>query len=192
MKAQGAVLLTHQTSAEEPQAGSIWLMRAIESARLIDAQPCYLVENVKKPLKKRLWWSILLRDRSLCIGLRRRAQVHVDYWEWMKEEDFEEEIQNSQVYDEGTKRQLFHVFQEQCRLAVLLSDLVSLIFAPRTTLSCFLSVAEFEGLISTIERINRSLTEWEAQTPFLPPKPSQSTDLEDPVGILTNLTFMYL
>lgn len=167
-------------------------MRAIESARLIDAQPCYLVENVRKPLKKRLWWSILLRDRSLCIGLRRRPQVHVDYWEWMAEEDFEDEILHSQVYDESTKRQLFQVFQEQCRLAVFLSDLVSLVFVPHTTPSCFLSVAEFEGLISTIERINRSLTDWETQTPFPPPMPSESTDLDDPVAILTNLTFMYL
>lgn len=185
-------MLTHQTSAEEPQAGSIWLMKAIENARMIDAQPCFLVENVKKPLKKRLWWSILLRDRSLCIGLRRRPQVYGDYWEWMEEDDFKEEIQNSQVYDESTKRQLFYVFQEQCRLGVLLSDLVSLIFVPRTTPSCFLSEAEFEGLLSTIERINRSLTDWEIKTPFLPPKPTESTDLDDPVAIFTNLTFMYL
>lgn len=167
-------------------------MRAIESAMLIDAQPSLVIDNFGKSLKKRLWWSILLRDRSLCIGLRRRPQVYVEYWDWLEEDDFEEEIQYSQVYDKATKRQLFQVLQEQCRLAVLLSDLVSLVFVPRGISSCFLTMAEFEGMMSTIERINQSLVEWEIKTPFPAPTPTEPTDLDNPVAILTNLTFMYL
>lgn len=70
---------------------------------LIDAQPSLVIDNFGKSLKKRLWWSILLRDRSLCIGLRRRPQVYVEYWDWLEEDDFEEEIQYSKVYDKATK-----------------------------------------------------------------------------------------
>ena len=70
-------------------------MRAIESAMLIDAQPLFHIENLKASMKKRLWWSILLRDRSLCIGLRRRPQAPVEYCEWMVEADFEDEINDS-------------------------------------------------------------------------------------------------
>lgn len=90
-KAQGAVLLTHHTSAEYPRAGGWWLTRAIENATIACAQPS-CAENVKRSLKKRLWWSILLRDRSLCIGLRRQPQlISVDRSElsgWLSEEDF--------------------------------------------------------------------------------------------------------
>src|SRR5699024_729829 len=69
-KAQGAVLLTHHTSSEDPLGGSHWLTQAIENAMMIDAKPFFSnVEDVNPSLKKRLWWSILLRDRSLCIGL---------------------------------------------------------------------------------------------------------------------------
>ena len=167
-------------------------MRAIESAMLIDAQPLFHIENLQASMKKRLWWSILLRDRSLCIGLRRRPQAPVEYCEWMVEADFEDEINDSRVYDQATKRLLFQALQEQCQLAVLLSDLVSLIFVPRAVPSCFLSVAEFDGLMSTIDRIKQSLFAWEAQTQFPPPTPSDTSGLDDPVDILTNLTFTYL
>lgn len=192
-KAQGAILLTHHTSAEDPQAGSLWLMKAIESMKTIDAQPSmFVVEHIPESLKKRLWWSILLRDRSLCIGLRRRPQVPVEYCDWLTEEDFEDEIQHSRVHDEATKRRLFQALQEQCQLAVLLSELVSLIFVPRAVTSCFLCVEDFDGLMSTIKRIKLSLVEWQAQDPLSPPTPTTATDLDDPVDILTNLTFMYL
>ncbi|KAJ5807958.1 hypothetical protein N7474_009227 [Penicillium riverlandense] len=167
-KAQGAVLLTHHTSAEHPQAGSLWLTRAIENALIIGAQPSLLDEHVSDSLKKRLWWSILLRDRSLCIGLRRRPQVtsiNLHGWsDWLREEDFAEELYSSRVYDLDAKRLLLQALQEQCQLAVLLTDLVSLIFCPRANPSCFLSAEEFHGLMSNVERIRVSLTEWEMQT----------------------------
>ncbi|RMJ23671.1 hypothetical protein PHISP_05459 [Aspergillus sp. HF37] len=190
-RAQGATLLTHHTSAEDPRAGSFWLMRAMESTMMINSQPSLHVENVNESLKKRLFWSILLRDRSLCIGLRRRPQVPTtssdDYCNWLTEEDFADEIKHSRVYDETTKRLLLQALQEQCQLAVHLSDLVSLVFAPRAIPLCFLSVDQFDGLMSTIERIKLSLVEWETRT-LSRTNPTASAD---PAAILTNLTCMY-
>ncbi|KAJ5838738.1 uncharacterized protein N7525_003926 [Penicillium rubens] len=54
--AQGAVLLTLYTSAQEPQAGSLWLTKAIEYAVLMNAQLSPSVENVaiSLSLEKRL------------------------------------------------------------------------------------------------------------------------------------------
>ncbi|KAJ5688517.1 hypothetical protein N7462_002909 [Penicillium macrosclerotiorum] len=129
-KAQGAILLTHHTSAEAPQAGSLWLSRAIEDAMMVDAQPTTNMDLMDGSMKKRLWWSILLRDRSLGIGLRRHPQVTSNilhgYPEWLREEDFQSEMHHSRVYNYTTKKLIFDAFHEQCQLAVLLTDLVSL------------------------------------------------------------------
>ncbi|KAJ5601229.1 Transcription factor [Penicillium lagena] len=193
-KAQGAVLLTHHTSADHPQAGSLWLARAIENALIIGAQPSMLDEHLRDSLKKRLWWSILLRDRSLCIGLRRRPQItsiNLHGWsDWLREEDFAEELHSSRVYDLDAKRLLLQALQEQCRLAVLLTDLVSFIFCPRVKPTCFLSVEEFHGAMSNIERIRESLIEWEMQTqPAL--RLDAAPDAYGPVATIINLTYMY-
>ncbi|KAJ5498768.1 hypothetical protein N7453_007819 [Penicillium expansum] len=125
--AQAAVLLTHYTSAEDPEAGSLWITRAIEHAMLIDSHPSLVVEYAPISLKKRLWWSIFLRDRSLCLGLCRRPQVTSigfhGWSDWLNTEDFSEELHQSRVYDYATKKRLLDELQKQCELAVLLTDL---------------------------------------------------------------------
>ncbi|KAJ5143400.1 uncharacterized protein N7515_002187 [Penicillium bovifimosum] len=194
--AQGAVLLTHYTSAADPQAGSLWVTRAIEHAMLIDAQPSLLMEDVSLSLKKRLWWSILLRDRSLCIGLRRRPQVtsiNFQGWsDWLSADDFTEEMHQSRVYDYDTKRRLFAALQKQCELAVLLTDLVSLAFIPKRTPRRFLSMAEFQGLLSRIKTIKKSLDEWKKPAqPLMSPHKLSTSEGSDAVATLTYLTYMY-
>lgn len=127
VNAQGAILLAHYTSAEDPQAGSLWVTRAIEHAMLIDSHPSLVGENVAISLKKRLWWSILLRDQSLCIDLRHRPRVTSigfhGWSDWLSIDDFSEELHQSRVYDYDTKKGLLDELQKQCELAVVLTDL---------------------------------------------------------------------
>ncbi|KAJ5822322.1 uncharacterized protein N7525_011606 [Penicillium rubens] len=193
--AQGAVLLTHYISAEDPQAGSLWVTRAIEHAILIDAQPSLLVEDVAISLKKRLWWSILLRDRSLCIGLRRRPQVTSSFYrwsDWLSIEDFGEELYQSRVYDYNTKRRLFGALQGQCELAVLLTDLVSLVFTHRKIPRRLLSMIEFQGLLSRIKTIKKSLDEWKLpMQPLISPNTTSTSEGTNAVAVLTYMTYMY-
>lgn len=193
-RAQGAIFLTHHTSAEAPQAGSLWLTRAIENAMLIDTKPAVIVKKVPTIVKKRLWWSILLRDRSLCIGLRRQPQIASHNLhgcrEWLKEEEFEQEMRGSPVYDYEAKKSLFGALQDQCRLAILLTDLVSLIFTPRVTTTASYSKDSFRVLMCTIEDIKKSLISWEAQAQSPLPQDGKA-DHHDPAIATKNLTFMY-
>ncbi|KAJ5654693.1 Transcription factor [Penicillium lividum] len=190
-KAQGALLLTHHSSAAAPLAGSLWLTSSIENAILIDAQPSLVKDPVSDSMKKRLWWSILLRDRSLCIGLRRRPQVTSinlhGYRDWLQEEDFEDEMHHSKVYDYQTKARFLSVLQEQCKLAIILTDLASLIFNPRLTPTASYSNDEFETHMDTLKNIKESLVQWHSQAQYPPGKkeryPHASTALQ-------NLTFM--
>ncbi|KAE8141322.1 hypothetical protein BDV38DRAFT_268575 [Aspergillus pseudotamarii] len=188
-KAQGSVLLAHHTSAHDPQASSIWLMRAIQNAMIVGCGPGPGDREINLSMMRRLWWSMVLRDRVLSIGLRRRPQItSVEFnmgANWLKEEDFADEIVNSRVYDPQVKIQLFQVLQEQCKLAVLLTDMVALVFSSQGVSSPSLSLAEFQAVLAAIRRIKRYLTKWEAVS-IVPPPTSHET-----VCFFTHLTWMY-
>ncbi|OGM49895.1 hypothetical protein ABOM_001521 [Aspergillus bombycis] len=188
-KAQGSALLAHHTSAQDPQASSIWLMRAIQNAMVVGCGPGPGDREINLSMMKRLWWSMVLRDRVLSIGLRRRPQItSVEFnmgANWLTEEDFADEIVNSRVYDPELKIQLFQVLQEQCKLAVLLTDMVALVFSSQGVSSPSLSLAEFQAVLAAIRRIKRYLTKWEAVS-IVPPSTSHEA-----VTFFTHLTLMY-
>ncbi|KAJ5718840.1 uncharacterized protein N7483_009922 [Penicillium malachiteum] len=192
-KAQGAILLTHHTSAESPLAGSMWLTCAIENAMMIDAQPSSSVEDVSDSMRKRVWWSILLRDRSLCIGLRRRPQVtSINIYgcrDMLEETDFAHEMHSSEVHSYQSKKALLLALQEQCQLAVLLTDLTSLIFAPRVRYGEVYDPDECGALMQTLASIKNPLVQWwiHAQSRQL----SENSRSLSVSSTLRNLTSMY-
>ncbi|KAJ5787874.1 hypothetical protein N7457_002864 [Penicillium paradoxum] len=194
--AQGAILLTHYASGQDPQAGSFWLRRAIQQARLIDAESSVTQENVSVSLKKRLWWSILLRDRSLSIGLRRRPQItSINFHGWsdhLSAEDFYKELRQSPVYDYNTKTRLLATLQNQCQLAVVVTDLVSLIFNLRRTARRYLSMIEYQALLARMKNITKSLDEWKQSShPLVPPTDTSRSEGADVIARLMYMTYMF-
>ncbi|KAL2861204.1 Zn(II)2Cys6 transcription factor [Aspergillus lucknowensis] len=190
-QAQGSVLLTLHTSANEPQICSLWLTRAIQNAMIIGCQPGP-TEDINASLKKRLWWSIILRDRSLCLGLRRRPQVtSFDMGivaELPDEEDFADEISTSPVYSPEIKRMMLKVLQEQCRLAVLLSEMITFVFASHGISAPSLTLEQFHEDLARIARTKSAMQRWEACSPL-----HQWTEGKAPeaVTLFTNFTYMY-
>lgn len=149
---------------------------------------------MKESLKKRLWWSILLRDRSICIGLRRRPQITSSTFFGRNDlpniEDFEEELHNSLVYDYETKQSLLIAFRQQCELAALLTNLSSLVFDTSQTRKPFLSFIEFQSLMSNVKTIKRSLSNWEESVQSFIPR-GMTPESEDATATLIHLTIMY-
>ncbi|KAL3469751.1 hypothetical protein BJX99DRAFT_267911 [Aspergillus californicus] len=190
-QAQGSVLLTLHTSAHEPQISSLWLTRAIQNAMIIGAQPGP-TEDVAASLKKRLWWTIIIRDRSLCLGLRRRPQVtSFDMGlvgELPDEEDFADEIAHSRVYSPEIKRMMLKVLQEQCRLAVLLSEMITFVFASHGIAAPSLTLDQYDEELEKIARTKSAMQRWETCSPL-----HQWTEGNAPeaVTLLTNFTYMY-
>ncbi|KAL4964936.1 Zn(II)2Cys6 transcription factor [Aspergillus stella-maris] len=190
-QAQGCVMLTLHTSASEPQISSLWLTRAIQNAMIIGCQPGP-TEDIDASLKKRLWWSIILRDRSLCLGLRRRPQVtSFDMGmvaELPDEDDFDDEIHNSPVYSPEIKRMMLKVLQEQCRLAVLLSEMITFVFASHGIAAPSLTLEQFQEELAKISRTKTAMQRWEACSPLY-----QWTEGKAPeaVTLFTNFTYMY-
>ncbi|KAK9857415.1 hypothetical protein MYU51_020831 [Penicillium brevicompactum] len=190
-RSQGAVMLTHYTSADDPRSGSLWVTIAIENAMLIDTKPS-LQENVSVSLRKRLRWSILLRDRSLCIGLHRCPQVTPVMFQgcsnWLSTEDFMDEMHHSEVYSYESKTQMLMALEQQCQLAVLVTDLAALVFTRPCTSKRHLTVHEFQSLMSRIKSNKESLKNWQA--PRLIPDNLVSEGY-DAIVTLNFLTHMY-
>ncbi|KAL4861851.1 hypothetical protein BDV12DRAFT_203622 [Aspergillus spectabilis] len=148
-KAQGAVLLSHQVSPDEPLTGSLWLVYAMQNAVILGQQPVSFAADLQDGMKKRLWWSILLRDRCLCLGLRRRTQITSNHFNaetsYLKENDFADKIAHSNVSDRDSKMILFETLQHQCRLAILVTDMATFTFTKNRVSSLSLSFSAFQS-----------------------------------------------
>lgn len=155
------------------------------------------IEGANQPTIKRLWWSILLRDRSLSLGLRRHPQVtSIEFMtneDWLLNEvDFQDEFKNSPVYPEIVKRQLFAALQEQCRLGVLLTDALSILFtSPGPTAQSY-AVEPTYKTNPTLELVKENLLVWEDRSVLTPNFGSKRGAKEhEIVDLFAHITYMY-
>jgi hypothetical protein len=208
-KAQGAVLLSHHVSPDEPQTGSLWLVYAMQNAVILGQQsksfarqnavilgqqPVSLAADLQDGMKKRLWWSILLRDMCLCLGLRRRTQITSNHFNaetsYLKENDFADEIAHSNVYDRESKMILFETLQHQCRLAVLVTDMATFMFTTNGVSSPSLPFNAFQSHRCEIKRLRNELLLWERR--FVPPQTlPNGSPLPPSVTTFIRVTYMY-
>ncbi|KAL3459314.1 hypothetical protein BJX64DRAFT_279243 [Aspergillus heterothallicus] len=192
-QAQGAVLLSHHASAAEPQAGTDWLARAIQAASTLDD-----MSGTQSPVdatsKRRLWWSIVLRDRCLSLALHRRTQMPaIDPSlgiDTLEEDDFGDEIMNSYVYDPPTKRVLVKILKEHYDLALALSEMMPLVYSSHGIRVPSFSKDAFDATLRSIRRVESSLNCW-ISTTKLPALMSPTTHEHETVAVFVNLVYMY-
>lgn len=165
---------------------------------LVDA---HLYHNLRRDdpahaTKKRLWWSVLLRDRILPLGLRRHLQISPDQFDLdidcMDEKDLDDEIHSSQVYNAGTKRSLALILNFQCRLALILTSVVITVYAPNSfTQPKKATEKEFMESLGDISNIKLSLREWyDEATAALSPI-TCSDGVHDSVTLYSDMMYIY-
>lgn len=147
--------------------------------------------------KKRLWWCCLVRDRTIALGLRRQLQLSADhmspYQEPMTEEDFENEIGNSRVFDPETKRSLIKIFITQCDLAIAITATIMTVYPPNG-FSIFFAASrpDIKELSRTIHGCRQDLTSWsekaKARFGSIQVKKHHDTDFAE---LYTNLLWIY-
>lgn len=190
-RAQGALLLSYQASPDDPQLGSLLLANAIQNTTIVGKPPTPLVP-VRNSTLKRLWWSIILRDRCICFALRRRTQVtpaHFDAEDnYFDQTDFENEVTQSKVYDTQSKQFLFRVLQQQCRLAVMVTDMLSVFWFPEGLTTVRLS-KEFNDCMDLVLKTKDSLCQRETDTRSL--MASRCYALPRSVETFIQITYMF-
>ncbi|KAF9885681.1 hypothetical protein FE257_012663 [Aspergillus nanangensis] len=181
----------YQRAKDDPQCASLWLAHAIQAATTAAFQLTSKV-HMEELAQSRLWWSILVRDRSICLGVRRRPQVLSFELRMMadlpNEESFQAEIHGSQVYDSTTKRMLFTVFREQCQLAALLTEMVLVVFGNQGLSVPILTHEGFQDRLAVINKIRISLLLWEKSSSI---SHCASKNVHNAVIKFTHLTMMY-
>lgn len=138
---QGALLLTYYVADTNPNTNSYWLGTAIHLARCLGADRYHITTEMpaKVTLKlKKIWWSCILRDRILALGLRRPLKIGSNDFDLtlsgMSEEDFEDELWKSSVYNPSTKKILAQLLCAQCELAAALTRLLEVLYPVKVTL----------------------------------------------------------
>lgn len=101
-------------------------------------------------------------------------------------EDFHNEITGSKVYDMPTKRALTELFITLCHLAVVLTDVIMVVYP----LSEYLDTG-IEASLHRIAACKSSLNSWFAKATLLFPTPAGLNDMHESVILYTNLMYMY-
>ncbi|KAF5987326.1 cutinase transcription factor 1 beta [Fusarium coicis] len=195
-KSQAALLLTFQFSALEPHAGSTWLAIAIQNAIVAQAHTFQAPGSSisRKKRNKRLWWSLFWRDRVLTLGLRKPLQITPSSFNVTLDpiipEDIADEAESSAVYDPKTKRQLADIIYFQCRLAVILTETLSICYGPNA-FDITYSLDNFEKTQSQIRAAKSNLTRWKkeadkAMNPFL-----KGTGAHRSTTLISSVVYIY-
>lgn len=145
---------------------SIWLSKAVGHAEAAGANHYTLERNPAQHLQlKRLWWSCILRDRMISLGVRRMIQIGPDQFDFdqagLEEEDLDEECAESDVYDAASKKILSKLVIAQCELATAMTPMMVSAYCTESISQVDeQSVAPLINSIAAIEKANTELSVW--------------------------------
>jgi hypothetical protein len=108
---------------------------------------------------------------------------------YLEEQDFSDEIMFSAVYETKAKRMSLKIFQAQCRLAIILTDVVSIAFSASDGFVPYLSSEELHASLDKIRALKNNLARWKKEFEMS----VHSTDLpqQETLDILIQLTLMH-
>jgi hypothetical protein len=198
---QGTLLMTYNSSMRSNKnINTFWLEVAIHFAREADAQRYYLLPNItteRRNVLKRLWWCCILRDRILPLGVRRPLKISGEEFNFneatpLSAEDFEDEIECSEVYDSSSKRSLIQLLLILYDLAVCLTDVIMVVYPssglPDLTLW---SDHKADQCLYRIESCISGLNRWFEKATISFPTPAGIGDIHSSLILYTNLMYMY-
>jgi hypothetical protein len=145
---------------------SIWLSKAIAHAKTAGAEHYYREKDSTQRLQlKRLWWSCILRDRMIALGVRRMIQIGPETFDFdqpgLEEEDLAEECDKSDVYDCASKQSLSKIVAAQCELAVAMMPMMITAYCDETISQIDgSSVAMLIHSMTAVEKASTELSVW--------------------------------
>ncbi|KAL2787775.1 fungal-specific transcription factor domain-containing protein [Aspergillus keveii] len=150
---RAALLLTFYSSDFDVYANSEWLCIAIREARVTQAKHVHseeLMSDADQTDFRRLWWSCLIRDRTLALGMRRPLQITAadPYPPMLTADDVSDEIFGSVVYTYEVKSALFELLTSLCHFATAVTELASIAFPP----SCH-AISSIEDPCGELEKL---------------------------------------
>lgn len=184
-------MLTYQTPSANDKVNTYWLSTAIHFARSARADHYTVMEAADGSVLKRLWWSCILRDRIMALGLHRPLFIRPADFDFtlagLTEADFADEIRNSKVYNAPTKRILVQLAVSLCELGLVLNDILDIIYPLKvaSTLNC--SQQSQKTLHSALASLNR----WYEKTVAKFLIPTHIFGAHRSLILFTNMVYIY-
>lgn len=107
----------------------------------------------------------------------------------MTEKDFEGEFNHSQVYDTETKRSLARIFISQITLAIVLTDILALIY-PIKSLNAF-DFSTLMSMPSKIQTCREGLDRWSNDLEEIPSTEFTLSNRHDSIILFRGITQIY-
>lgn len=168
-KAQGAVLTSFHVPLNEPRSNGYWLSIAIHHARAAGVDKYNALsaaENSQKITFKRLWWSCIIRDHTLALGVRRPIFITSPsfrtVWPPPTPDDLESDPVHSRVHSAASQNSLTQSLLLLCDFCIRITEVLNLLY-PADTLQTF------EHSIDTLQVLFRhtdDLNHWHDQVPL--------------------------
>ena len=169
-----------------------WNLCAIQNTIAVGQSTHALDADATRVAKKRLIWSVFVRDRILWLGRHRRPQFISASFNvatgYLEEDDVADEIMFSPVYEADVKRSLLKIFQAQCRLAVILTGVISIAFTSSDGYVPRLSWQDLQQSLARVERLKSQLALWKDEVDAQVPMHNPTHEV---VEVMANLTLMY-
>ena len=194
--AQAALLLSFASLSSTKTPNTLWLVVAIEHAKLADAHlyatmTALSLQKHRNDLK-RVWWCCIMRDRSIGLLMRRPIYITHEHFDFLScpllDSDLADEFDRSQVYNPATKRSLALIFSESIQLYIILTDVLLLVYPANTSP---LQPKHTQSDLSRLHNCKKALSQWYTSgSPAVTASQSKNVDYDSTV-LYTNLLFMY-
>ncbi|KAF9885061.1 hypothetical protein FE257_000792 [Aspergillus nanangensis] len=163
---RAALLLSYYTTDSDTSNNSKWLSIAIDYAKKIEAHLYYIPTKRSRKVSdlKRIWWSCIIRDRLISLGMRRPIQITPDQFDFsqpgMTFADLEDEAFHSEVYGLDTKTALCQVLASLCHFVVTVTDLAMIVY-PMPQEQLVLEMDDCRSRVQRLEKVKSALLQWE-------------------------------
>lgn len=181
--AQSSLLLSFWYDAPDDSKETwYWAGIAISQAEALGLHRTALTANLdpaKRRLRKRIWWSLVIRDRQIGLGMSRLLRIKDNDFDvpMLQENDFEIAVMDDNtvlshedcpmLYDVGMQQELAEMCVEKTKLYVLIGRVLKGVQAFQDVANTRANPGAdiiVEGLYS-LDRIHRELAAWAAALP---------------------------
>lgn len=206
--AQASILLSSTSLSASKRPNTTWLSLAIENAKLAEAHLYATKSSIfgskHQNVLKRLWWSCIIRDRSMSLLMRRQIHITKEQFDFTNDPltstDLVDEFQRSKVYNFSTKEKLADILSQSITLCITLTDILLLIFPPNGLQGPMQN--EHDKSIYKLQECKASLRRWYALAAIKMPQrssctgPSTTPQTDQAIGeasiiLYANLVYMY-
>lgn len=204
MLGQAALLLSFWLPPEDPRGrrpNTYWLITAIQHAKDAGAHRYFSPDQRQRcppwgrqsheNRLKRLWWSCIIRDRVISLGLRRNIQITREIFDFefnpsLEASDLCDEVHKLKVSSSDTKRALIQLTVRFVKLCVILTDLLCLTSYPEDG-DTWRPYQPKGGDCSSISELSRELTTWNTEMRREFPSSELSQDVGQPRSLHTDV-----